>query len=378
MANSNPFRPSFGASPPVLAGRTEVLDALAEALDSGAGHPDFTSLLVGVRGAGKTATLNAVQEHARDRGWLVLAETAHGDLCDRLVAATLELTLKLPGGGHRQGGRPRLAGISALGVGVEFTGADPVDAGALEARLRSVLTDLGSRLASEHRGLLITLDELQGGEPPELREFATTLQHVTRREELPVAFVGAGLPSIDDTVLQDSAITFLQRCSRHEIAELSDAATATAFAEPIAAHGGRISEDALRRAVEASNGYPFMVQLIGFHSWRAASSDPPRLGIADVSSGISEAERRLPHLVLAPIWRSMSGVDRQFALAMAQDGGETSTADISKRLGRSSSYISTYRSRLIRAGFIRSTGHGRVDFAHQATRAWLRSPDRTP
>ena len=104
-------------------------------------------------------------------------------------------------------------------------------------------------MASERRGLLITLDELQGGEQSELREFATTLQHVTRREELPIAFVAAGLPSIDDTVLQDSAITFLQSCSRHEIAELSEAATTTAFAEPVAAHGGRISDGALRRAL---------------------------------------------------------------------------------------------------------------------------------
>lgn len=374
MANGNPFRPSFGASPPVLAGRAAVLDALGEAMDSGAGHPDFTSLLIGVRGAGKTATLNAVQEHARDRGWLVIAETANGDLCSRLVAAALELA----DGDHGQNARPRLTGISALGVGVEFTRSEPADATSTDARLRPVLTGLGSRLASKRKGLLITLDELQGGEPSELREFATTLQHVTRREELPIAFVAAGLPSIDDTVLQDSAITFLQRCSRHEIAELSDAATVTAFAEPIAAHGGRISDDALRRAVEASSGYAFMVQLIGFHSWRAASSDPPHLETADVSAGVAEAERRLPDLVLAPMWRSMSGVDRRFALAMAQNDGETSTADISIRLGRSSSYISTYRSRLIRAGFIRSTGHGRVGFAHQATRAWLRSPDRTP
>ena len=374
MAVHNPFRPSFGVSPPVLAGRTEVLDALGEALDVGARHPDFTSLLVGVRGAGKTATLNAVQQQALRRGWLVIAETAHGDLCDRLVAAALPPLRD----GDGRGARPRLAGISALGVGVELARAGPVDPGATVSRLRPVLTELGARLASAHRGLLITLDELQGGEPSELRDFATTLQHVTRREELPIAFVAAGLPSIDDTVLQDSAITFLQRCSRHEIADLSEAATTKAFAEPIAAHGGRISDDALRRAVGASNGYPFMVQLIGFHSWRAASADLPHLKMADVSSGVAEAERRLPHLVLAPMWRSMSGVDRQFALAMAQDEGETSTADISRRLGRSTSYVSTYRSRLIRAGFIRSTGHGRVDFAHQATRAWLRSPDRTP
>lgn len=374
MAGGNPFRPSFGASPPVLAGRAGVLDALGEALDSGVGHPDFTSLLVGVRGAGKTATLNAVQEHARQSGWLVIAETASGDLCSRLVASVRELS----GGNQGHSERPRLTGVSALGVGVEFTRADPVAATAADVRLRSVLTDLGSRLASERRGLLITLDELQGGEPAELREFATTLQHVTRREEYPVAFVAAGLPSIEDTVLQDSAITFMQRCSRHEIAELSYAATVTAFSEPIAAHGGRITGDALRHAVEASNGYPFMVQLIGFHSWRAAHSDPPHLEIAEVSSGVAEAERRLPNLVLAPIWRSMSGVDRQFALAMAEDDGDTSTADIARRLGRSSSYVSTYRSRLIRVGFIRSTSHGRVGFAHRATRAWLRSAHRTP
>ena len=372
MAPGNPFRPSFGASPPVLAGRAGILDALGEALDGGTGHPDFTSLLIGVRGAGKTATLNAVQEHAQGRGWLVVTETANGDLCARLAAAVLELS----GRDHGRTGRPRLTGVSALGVGVELTRDHPADVGTAATRLRPALTVLGARLASERRGLLITVDELQGGESSELRELATTLQHVTRREELPVAFVAAGLPSIDDTVLQDSAITFLQRCSRHEIAELSDAATATAFAEPIDDNGGRISDDALHLAVEASSGYPFMVQLIGFHSWRAASSDPPQLEIADVSSGVAEAERRLPDLVLAPTWRSMSAMDRQFVLAMAEDDGDSSTADIAGRLGRSSSYVSTYRSRLIRAGFIRGTGHGRVGFAHGATRAWLRSPDR--
>ena len=67
----------------------------------------------------------------------------------------------------------------------------------------------------------------------------------------------------------------------------------------------------------------------------------------------------------------MSEMDRQFVLAMAQDDGDTSTADISRCHGRSTSYVSTYRSRLIRSGFIRSTGHGRVNFAHQTTRAGL-------
>lgn len=374
MAPGNPYRPSFGASPPVLAGRSSVLDALAEAFDAGPGHPDFTSLLVGARGTGKTATLNAVQEQALDHGWLVIADDAHGDLCTR-VAETAVAPLR---DSESSRPRPRLAGIRALGVGVELERMDPAGSARDELRLRTVLTALGARLASADRGLLITLDELQGGEPSELREFASTLQHVTRREELPVAFVGAGLPSIDDTVLQDSAITFLQRCSRHEIAALPKPATAKAFAEPIAARGATIDDEALRQAVEASGGYPFMVQLIGFHSWRAASGNPPRLSTADIAAGVAEAERRLPDLVLAPLWRSMSEMDRMFALAMAQDEGESSIGDIARRLGRSSSYVSTYRSRLIRNGFIHSPRRGCVDFAHRVTRAWLQHPDRTP
>ena len=86
MANGNPFRPSFGASPPVLAGRTEVLDALAEALDSGADHPDFTSLLVGVRGAvcSKGDRINSVHREpvAEFKRQLELRQTGQIDVLD--------------------------------------------------------------------------------------------------------------------------------------------------------------------------------------------------------------------------------------------------------------------------------------------------------
>ena len=49
--------------------------------------------------------------------------------------------------------------------------------------------------------LVITIDELQSGNIDELREFGAVLQHVTRREQYPIAFAGASLPSIDDTLL---------------------------------------------------------------------------------------------------------------------------------------------------------------------------------
>lgn len=353
----------------MLAGRGHVLDALSEALDDGPGHPDFTSLLVGTRGTGKTATLNAVQQQADERGWPVIAENAHGDLCDRLTEATLSVIRAEQGASAR----PRVSGIGALGVSVEF-GEQPADgASDVRPRWRPVVTELASQLAARGRGLLVTLDELQGGDLGELREVASTLQHVTRREELPVAFVAAGLPSIDDVVLGDPAITFLQRCSRHEISELPAAAAAAALAQPIRARGGTIADEALRSAVEHSGGYPFMLQLIGYHAWRAATTSPARVTAAEMEYGIAEAQRRLPQLVLEPLWRSLSDVDRQFALAMTHDQAESSIADIARRLGRSTSYVSTYRARLIRAGFVQPAGRGHVRYTHPSTRAWLTS-----
>lgn len=375
MAGDNPFKPSFfgffGVSPPMLAGREHILDGLDDAFSAGPGHPDYTALPVGVRGVGKTATLNAVQLRASSRGWAVISENAHGDLCARLIETARQHLISE----SERRPLPRVSGIRALGVGVDLERSAPAAElhESLPVRLRPVLSHLASRLAAGGRGALITLDELLSARPSQLREFAATLQHVTRREEMPVAFVAAGLPGIDDGLLQDSAITFLQRCSRYEVGNLTDAAAAEAFSEPICCHGGRIAGDALRKAVRASAGYPFMVQLIGFHAWKTAASDPVELAVPEVGSGIAEAERRLPQLVLAPMWRAMSRMDRRFALAMATDDGESATADIAARLGRSTSYTSTYRSRLARVGFIRSTGHGFVDFTHRMTRDWLRS-----
>lgn len=372
MAAGNPFRPSFGASPPVLAGRATVLNAIGEALDDGPSHPDFTSLLVGARGIGKTATLNAIGQMAGERDWPVIADNAHGDMCTRLAEAARRLLDHVAPARTR----PRITEVKALGVGVQMGGGqDELTMGGV-GRLRDELTALAAHLAAQGRGVLLTLDELQGAEPAEMREFAATLQHVTRREEMPAAFVIAGLPSVDDSVMQDSAITFLQRCSRHEIAELSEAATSAALREPITACGGNISPEALHMGIVASTGYPFMVQLIGYHAWRAASGNPVTVTTGDMIIGIAEGERRLPALVLGPMWRSMSDMDRQFALAMADDDGESAVADIAQRLDRSSSYVSTYRQRLIRAGFIRRTRHGHVEFAHRTTRDWLRSAER--
>ncbi|MDR1237099.1 MAG: ATP-binding protein, partial [Propionibacteriaceae bacterium] len=68
----NPFTPTFGVTPPMLAGREEELAAVAQALHSGPGHPARAAFFTGARGTGKTVLLNAVEELASDAGWTVI------------------------------------------------------------------------------------------------------------------------------------------------------------------------------------------------------------------------------------------------------------------------------------------------------------------
>ncbi|MCY3849662.1 MAG: hypothetical protein OXF75_02525 [Acidimicrobiaceae bacterium] len=239
--------------------------------------------------------------------------------------------------------------------------------------LRSVLTVLASELDSRRLGVLVTVDELQGAEPGEMRELAVAIQHVTRRETQPVLFVGAALPEIEDTLLADPGMTFFQRCARTHLDPLGDEDVAKALREPIRERGSEIADEALRVAVTSTSGYPFMVQLVGYHCWEA-SLDPKRgISRVDVDAGIAEAGTALVELVVKPVWKSLSEMDQRFLTAMASDDGPSRVSEVAERIDRSNDYARFYRGRLIRSGLVVPAGRGFLEFAHHSLRNWLRA-----
>lgn len=64
--------------------------------------------------------------------------------------------------------------------------------------------------------------------------------------------------------------------------------------------------------------------------------------------------------------------DVAFLQAMARDEGETERADVAARLNRSSSYISTYKKRLLEAGVIEERRPGVFTFALPGFKDYLR------
>jgi hypothetical protein len=349
----NPFTPSFGAPPPLLVGRDGLLDLFEEALAEGPGSPGYATVYTGSRGIGKTVTLNAAEDIARASGFSVISDTASAGFLERLIHSHLPALLPKK--------RRKVASFDIHSIG--GVTLEPWSQPA--QTLRSMVEQV-----SLTKSVLITLDELQDGVLTELRDLAVVLQHAIR-EGRRLAFCGAGLSTSLNALLKDKGTTFFRRADRHVLAAVNRASVATAFEQVVHQHGRTIEGRVARAAGDATRGFPFMIQLVGYHSWR---QNPGRKAITvdDVIAGADAARRRVGRLVIEPALNDLSAVDRTFLLRMAVDDGPSRMGDIAQRMGTDANYASQYRLRLLGAGLIESAGHGLIDFALPGQREWLR------
>jgi len=366
VATNNPFTPTFGSPPPLLAGREELIELFAEALDDGPGSAGRATLYTGARGAGKTVLLNEVEDTARERGWLVVAETATPGFLTRLADDHLP---RLLAEHDPEALKRRLSGFG-LPANLGSLDWQTIERHTRTLSFRSKIELLTDLLAANETGLLITLDELHYRQANELREFGTVVQHAFR-EQRQLAFAGAALPAAIDELLNDEVLTFMRRADRHHVGAVADAAVREAIAEPIATHGKSIVSDALDVMVAATEGYPFFIQLVGDQVWRKAGT-ASEITLATALEGIVAARRRLGQLVHAPALAEASDVDKSFLIAMAQDDGPSLLGDIAERLKVNSNYAGQYRLRLIALELIAPAGYGRVRFALPYLRDYLR------
>jgi hypothetical protein len=363
---ANPFHASFGVSPPLLVGRDDVLEAFVEALEDGPGAAGRATLYTGARGAGKTVMLNAVEDRARERGWLVVSETATDGFVSRITEQHLPRLLR---DFDPDAVRRRMTGMTApLSIGAVTWEA--IDAHVAKAGLRNQIEMLTDLLAEHQTGLLITLDEIHRNRIEELREIATVVQHAFR-ENRELAFAGAGLAASVSDLVNDDVLTFLRRAERHPLGSVAAADVRRAFREPIEAANRRISDAALQLMVDGSRGYPFMLQLVGAQTWRL-NPNAPEITVEDAARGVANAQRRLGTLIHEPALSAASDIDKSFLLAMARDDGPSKMSDIQQRLAVDANYASQYRLRLIAAELIQPARRGHVDFALPYLREYLR------
>ena len=363
-ATENPFKPTAGGEPPLLIGRNSIIRDFEKGLDNGIGAPGRIMLITGARGTGKTVMLTVFGDKARARRWDVIEETASEGLCERLVNELHSHEGLL----DRLTIRPSL-GVAGVSLGLGEAELSPKR---MPETLRKAMAARIDTLKKHHAGLLISIDETQAADRDDLIAIATAVQHQIR-ERRDIAIVFAGLPQMISDLFNDQVITFLRRAKTNTLTDVPITEVKDAFAQTFASSGMTITDRQLGVAAETTAGYPYMIQLVGYHIWDAADMrNADTITDQDVHDGITAARTDLNNAVCIPELHGLSANDRAYLKAMSQDNGPSSTAEVAERMGKTPNYAATYRKRLLDACVIRETARGEVDFAVPFLREYLR------
>ena len=338
---SNPFTPTFGIVPPYPAGRKALLSDIRKAFTNWPGDPNASSILIGPRGSGKTALLSCAGDEAHREGWIVADVAAGQGMLEDIYQRTLFAAAEHISGKEKK----HLTGVT---IG-QFLGLSWSTAPSPEMNWRSRMSELLTQLTERNIGLLITVDEVQA-DIPEMIQLASVYQLFVR-ERMKIALMMAGLPFYVNQLISNEQVSFLRRARQHVLSLIADPDIRLSFRKTIESEGKSISGPALEKAVSAIGGFPYMMQLVGYYIWEEAANEQ-EISLSHAERGIALAQEDFRFGVLNSTFRELSPGDRKFLYAMLEDKEFSTLSSIAKRLGKTTGYASTYKTRLLQAGVI--------------------------
>ena len=259
--------------------------------------------------------------------------------------------------------RACISGVQIGPVGIDWTYAQET-----QGNWRADMNGVFRQLEKHDIGLLITIDEVTV-DLEEMLQFASVYQHFVR-EGKKVALLMAGLPYKVSALLRNDSVSFLRRSQYHQLGRITDVEIANAFRKTVEAGGRSITPEALEDAVKAVDGFPYMMQLVGYRTWDV-SENSPKISAPDVQQCSLLARMELHDRILETTYRELSDKDIEFLLAMLPDSGPSRVSEIAKRMGVASNYASQYKRRLLEDGVIGERGRGLVGFDIPAFREFL-------
>ncbi|MCY3968062.1 MAG: ATP-binding protein [bacterium] len=361
QANPNPFSPGFGQLPAMLVGRDDLLAELGTGLVTGPRDPRYTSLLLGVRGSGKTVLLTEIEDRAASDGWIVISvDAGTNSLLERIQDEIQSLPERYPDIDlSRLTDSRTVEKTKSIDIGVfkgEITEAES-NLNISMMGLRRQLTYLAEQAQTHNTAVILTVDELHAVERNEGRRLSNDLQHITKRDELPLAFIGAGLSEMKYTIMQDKKMTFFQRCQQYDMPALSEAEVTKGLLHPIKDSGGNITDNALNIAVESTASSPYKLQLLGHSAWTVANAPTQDIDTLAVRQAARLAQKQFDEKISEPAFYDLSDSERCHLRGLVDLGGEAKIVDIARQTGQNPDTAYGINRRLTLSGYLERVGN---------------------
>lgn len=369
----NPFAPGAGLQPPELAGRDRLVEDVTIDMERlFAGRPTKSIMLLGLRGVGKTVLLNKLLEIADAQGFeTAKVEAPEGGRLPELLAPALRrilyaLDLKRGVGSKMRDAVSTLrnfVGAFKVNVGEIAFGLEPspgrADTGNLQQDLPDLLIAIAEAAKERGRAIGLFIDEVQYLSGEELAALVVSCHEIAQRN-LPLFFVGAGLPQM--AALAGNAKSYAERLFDYpQVDSLDEPAARAALEIPIVDAGAAIDPGATQAILTVTRGYPYFIQEWGFRVWDAAPASPIRLAdVEDATPGVIE---HLDANFFRVRFDRLTTLQQKYLRAMAELGaGPHKTGAIAATLGVEPGAVATVRQGLIDKGMVWSQRHGETAF----------------
>ena len=367
MSTLNMFAPAFGGLPQVFFGRANEVSFIESAIEN-ANSPHRAFFITGNRGCGKTTLLEKASRLAREHGWLTVdVHSSH---------ASQSIIEALAGGTEKTTGKSLSPGAFGISVG---SAASSTRTEFSQASLGQLLIDTcGSLIA--HRGVFITVDEIQKVPEQDAENLCSAVQ-LALRKGLPIMLALAGLPGSKEKVASYPGCTFMQRTYDMKIGCMQVDETLDAFSFVFRKMPEyEVTDDALWEAGFFSQGYPYLMQLVGYYAVERASetlvAGSAAIDAVDIEAVEPVALEAYRENVLNPILSGLSTSLSSYLEAMcdAQDAeGRVSSRSVAELMGKKPSQVSSYRQRLIDRRLIEPDGYGYARFLLPHIESFYRS-----
>ena len=345
MKYANPYTPGAGFMPGHIAGRKESLERAEKYLNTIVlGYPQQSVIYYGLRGVGKTVLLNAIECKTDDMPVLM----GHIEIAEK-KNFTQQITNYSKKFIHK--------------MSFKETAKDFVSkvTGDLSDDLTDLFVTMGKMADKTGYAICFFVDEIQYMKDEEIGALVNAI-HRCNQLRLPLMIFGAGLPKILKTL--GKVKSYSERLFRfEEIDALSDEDARDAIVKPAEPLEGSYTEEALKRIIRETQGYPYFIQELCSAIWEELAPEQTVIDIDDVEHAIVKFYENLDLGFYKLRYDRCTHKEKIFIFAMAKCKKlPCSISNVAKMMESEVASISPYRAQLINKSVIYATGYAEIDF----------------